>query len=140
MAGIDVWDRSMAHSHLNRVESTEEVQVCTLDEMNRLKKTRQILNDQKLSLSGVGDELINSGLSVLFHNVAGKHTLEVRGYDENMERFSYKFHYALRQPVMVRMISQFGDVNKVKISVDKDALGVSVTEVDPDGDDTRSES
>jgi len=118
MVGINPWDTGMAKIILNRFKTTAQTNVCTEEQMEA--------KDKKLSLQG--SELVESGISLLFHDVGGKKYLEVRGYDEAMNQFSYKFVYGARQPVMMRLVSKFGDIQKMLVSVEKNISGVEVTQ------------
>jgi len=118
MVGINPWDTGMAKIILNRFKTTAQTNVCTEEQMEA--------KDKKLSLQG--SELVESGISLLFHDVGGKKYLEVRGYDEDMNQFSYKFVYGARQSVMMRLVSKFGDIQKMLVSVEKNISGVEVTQ------------
>jgi hypothetical protein len=70
---------------------------------------------------GFVDKHLDTGLCVMLHSTTGT-VLEVRGYDENGEEFSYKFHYQKgpSQPVAMRAVGTSGHVNKLKVCLEED--------------------
>jgi len=70
---------------------------------------------------GFVDKHLDTGLCVMLHSTTGT-VLEVRGYDENGEEFSYKFHYQKgpSQPVAMRAVGMSGQVNKLKVCLEED--------------------
>jgi len=70
---------------------------------------------------GFVDKHLDTGLCVMLHSTTGT-VLEVRGYDENGEEFSYKFHYQKgpSQPVAMRAVGTSGQVNKLKVCLEED--------------------
>jgi hypothetical protein len=66
------------------------------------------------------DKHLDTGLCVMLHSTQGN-VLEVRGYDENGEEFSYKFHYQKgpSQPIAMRAVGMSGQVNKLKVSLEE---------------------
>jgi hypothetical protein len=103
---LAAWER---YKNFNAIETTQGVKVCAtknLPDIDRAKKH------------------IESGLGVMFHKAQGGTVLEVRGYDENAEEFSYKFFYERDQSCAMRAVSGGGDAVKLNVSVD--SPGVSV--------------
>ena len=103
---LAAWER---YENFNAIETTQGVKVSStkdLPDVNRAKKH------------------IESGLCVMFHKAQGGTVLEVRGYDENAEEFSYKFFYERDQSCAMRAVSGGGDAVKLNVSVD--SPGVSV--------------
>ena len=67
--------------YYNAVKTTQDIKVCKAKDLPP--------NKPRLGLN----KHIEKGLCVMIHNLEDNNVLEVRGYDENCEEFSYKFHF-----------------------------------------------
>ena len=97
----------MRHAQFNAIKTNvHDINVC------KLKDLPPSEND------GFVDKHLDTGLCVMLHSTTGT-VLEVRGYDENGEEFSYRFHYQKGplQPVAMRAVGMSGAVNRLKISL-----------------------
>ncbi len=103
----------MRHSHLNRIKTTKDIKVCKVADLPEPQ-------GKKLSLRLAEHKHLDTGLCVMFHTTSGS-VMEVRGYDEKGQEFSYKFHYAKSpdQPVAMRAVGADGRVKKLKVSLDE---------------------
>ena len=99
----------MRYSQYTAVKTTKDINVCKIKDV-------PTQND-----NGLIPRHMETGICVMLHNTENNTVLEVRGYDENLEEFSYKFHYekSPKQPVNMRAVGASGDVNKLKISLEK---------------------
>lgn len=91
----------------NMIETTKHIQVC---------KLKSVPKDEKvLSLGTVTNEQkhIHEGIALVLHNYNGEQVLEVRGFDEDKQEFSYKFHYEVGQPLCFRAIDAGGNAIKL---------------------------
>ena len=104
----------MRHKHLNAIKTTKDIKVCKVKDLPEKP-------EKKLSLSFAPDKHLDSGLCVMFHTTEGC-VMEVRGYDEEGEEFSYKFHYeeAPKQTVAMRAVGASGSVYKLLVSTEHD--------------------
>jgi len=104
----------MRHKHLNAIKTTKNIKVCKVKDLPEKP-------EKKLSLSFAPDKHLDSGLCVMFHTTDGC-VMEVRGYDEEGEEFSYKFHYekAPKQTVAMRAVGASGSVYKLLVSTEND--------------------
>jgi len=100
----------MRNAHLNAIKTTKDIMVC---------KVKDLPEPQGKKLSLTTHKHLDSGLCVMFHTTSGC-VLEVRGYDEEGKKFSYKFHYekAPKQTVAMRAVGASGDVSKLNVSID----------------------
>lgn len=109
---LAAWER---YENFNAIETTQGVKICATKDLPG--------KDKKLRLFG-GSKHIDSGLCVMFHKAEGGTVLEVRGYDQNAEEFSYKFFYERDQSCAMRAVSGGGNVVKLNISVDEPGVKI----------------
>ena len=82
----------MRHAQLNAIKTNvHDINVCKLKDLPSSEN------------GGFVDKHLDTGICVMLHSTTGT-VLEVRGYDENGEEFSYRFHYQKgpSQPVAMR--------------------------------------
>jgi len=98
----------MRHTQLNAVETTHKVNICKVKQLPK----------KKLSLGQ--PKHMETGICIMLHTVEDNTVLEVRGYDEDANEFSYKFFYerSPKQPVNIRAVGASGMVNKLKVCLD----------------------
>ena len=100
----------MRHAHFNAIKTNVyDINVCKVKDLPPSEST------------GFVDKHLDTGICVMLHSASGT-VLEVRGYDENGEEFSYKFHYQKgpSQPVAMRAVGMSGQVNKLKVCLEED--------------------
>jgi hypothetical protein len=108
----------MRKHHIDAIKTTKDIQVCSPENLPEKPKGIRL---------GHTNKHLDSGLCVMLHNVGEGSILEVRGYDEDGEEFSYKFHYTLGQSVAMRAISNGGEAQKLLVSLeDKKASGIKL--------------
>lgn len=92
--------------HYNIIKTTKHIQVC---------KLKSVPKDEKVLSLGttIKQKHIHEGIALVLHNIKGEQVLEVRGFDENKEEFSYKFHYEVGQPLCFRAIDAGGNAIKL---------------------------
>jgi hypothetical protein len=115
---LAAWER---YENFNAIETTQSVKVCATKDLPQEERTEN--GNRKLRL-GFRPKHIESGLCVMFHKAQGGTVLEVRGYDENAEEFSYKFFYERDQSCAMRAVSGGGDAAKLNVSADR--IGVDI--------------
>ena len=71
----------MRHGQYTAVKTTKDINVCKIKDV-------PTQND-----NGLIPRHMETGICVMLHTTKDNTVLEVRGYDENLEEFSYKFHY-----------------------------------------------
>lgn len=102
----------MRHAQLNAIKTNvHNINVCKLKDLPTPEKPR-------LSLSRSTKKHLETGICVMLHTTSGT-VLEVRGVDENLEEFSYKFHLlkGKEQPITMRAVGMSGEINKLKVSL-----------------------
>jgi len=99
----------LRYANYNAVETTADINVCKFDDLPEQKEL------------GVNRHM-QSGICVMLHNRSEETVLEVRGYDENQQEFSYKFHYekasTRKQSLAMRAVDAGGEVKKLNVSLD----------------------
>ena len=101
----------MRYAQLNAIKTNvHNINVCKVKDL-----------PEQMEESTFLDKHLDTGLCVMLHSTEGT-VLEVRGYDENGEEFSYKFHYQKgpSQPVAMRAVGTSGHVNKLKVCLEED--------------------
>ena len=104
----------MRYSQLNKIKTTKDIKICKVENLPKKNipkgKLRSLLPD---------DTHLDTGICVMMHTTEGT-VLEVRGYDENAEPFSYKFHLdkSPKQPISMRAVGASGEVAKLLISTE----------------------
>lgn len=109
----------MKAHHYNMIETTKHVQVC---------KLKSVPKDEKVLSLGttIKQKHIHEGIALVLHNIKGEQVLEVRGFDENKEEFSYKFHYEVGQPLCFRAIDGGGNAIKLTPVPEKKSGSMSI--------------
>lgn len=108
----------LKHHHYNMIKTTKHVQIC---------KLKSVPKDKKLSLGvTIKQKHIHEGIALVLHNIKGEQVLEVRGFDENKEEFSYKFHYEVGQPLCFRGIDGGGNAVKLIPTPEKESKTISI--------------
>jgi len=100
----------MRHAQFNAIKTNvHDINVCKVKDLPPSES------------GGLVDKHLDTGLCVMLHSTTGT-VLEVRGYDENGEEFSYRFHYQKgpSQPVAMRAVGMSGQVNKLKVCLEED--------------------
>lgn len=107
MAGINVWELAQYNKQkeYDRFPTTEHIKV----------------HSDKRST-----DHNENAICVMFHKFSDSTTLEVRGFDEEGNRFSYKFEYGPVQPVAMRAVNGHGDVEKLNVSTEKNSSGITL--------------
>lgn len=108
----------LKHHHYNMIKTTKHVQVC---------KLKSVPKDEGLSLGvTIKQKHIHEGIALVLHNIKGEQVLEVRGFDENKEEFSYKFHYEVGQPLCFRAIDGGGNAVKLIPTPEEQSKNISI--------------
>jgi hypothetical protein len=111
----------MKAHHYNMIETTKHVQVCKLKSVPK--------DERELSFATtIKQKHIHQGIALVLHNINGEQVLEVRGFDENKQEFSYKFHYEVGQPLCFRAIDAGGSAIKLIPKPAKKAEGMQIIE------------
>jgi len=99
-----------ANLHAIKTDNVHNIHVCKVKDIPK----------ETTKLGSFVKKHLETGICVMLHTTGGT-VLEVRGYDENGEEFSYKFHYQKgpQQPVAMRAVGMSGQVNKLKVSLEE---------------------
>lgn len=111
---MDVWTMAAEerYAKLNEIKTNvHNIKVCKPEDLPTAEKPR-------LNLTGNTTKNLETGICVMLHTTSGT-VLEVRGVDENLEEFSYKFHLlkGKEQPITMRAVGMSGAVNRLKVSL-----------------------
>ena len=111
---MDVWTMAAEerYAKLNEIKTNvHNIKVCKPEDLPTAENPR-------LNLTGNTTKNLETGICVMLHTTSGT-VLEVRGVDENLEEFSYKFHLlkGKEQPITMRAVGMSGAVNRLKVSL-----------------------